>query len=120
MKTRILKASRGSVLISAAMSAGILGILIAGFLTYLSNEYNLNYRSHRWNQSFHLAEAAVETGIAEFNYWQYQAGTGFQSARGWTSLGGNSYSKTVANLADTSGSAVGTFYVKASNINTNF
>src|SRR5882724_3176601 len=119
MKTRSLKASGGSVLVSAAMSAGILAILIAGFLTYMSNEYSLNARSHRWNQSFHLAEAAVETGIAEYNYWQYQAGSGFQSARGWTSLGGNSYSKTVTNLTDTSGKVVGTFYVKASNVNSN-
>ena len=114
-----MKTTRGSVLISAAMAAGVLAILIAGFLTYLSDEYNWNFRSHRWNQSFHLAEAAVETGIAEYNFWQYQAGTGFQSARGWTSLGGNSYSKTVANLADNGGNIVGTFYVKASNINTN-
>src|SRR5260221_4866515 len=119
MKAQILKTTRGSVLVSASMAAGVLAILIAGFLTYLSDEYNWNFRSHRWNQSFHLAEAAVETGIAEYNYWQYQAGSGFQSARGWTSLVGNSYSKTVANLADNSGNVVGTFYVKASNINTN-
>src|SRR6266436_5203797 len=114
MNTRILKATRGSVLVSAAMAACVLAILIAGFLTYLSDEYNLNQRSHRWNQSFHLAEAAVETGIAEYNYWQYQAGSGFQSARGWASLGGNSYSKTVANLTDNSGNVVGTFSVTGS------
>lgn len=111
--------STGSVLLSAAMTAGVLAILIAGVLTYLSNEYNLNYRSHRWNQAFHLAEAAVETGIAEYNYQYYQGSNGFQSSRGWTSLGGGSYSKTVANLTDTSGNNVGIVSVKASNINTN-
>src|SRR5882724_2302822 len=120
MKMNHRQSSTGSVLLSAAMTAGILAILIAGVLTYLSDEYNWNARSHRWNQSFHLAEAAVEAGIAEYNYWQYQAGSGFQSARGWASLGGNSYSKTVTNLTDTSGKVVGTFYVIASNVNTNY
>lgn len=119
MKINHRHSSTGSVLLSAAMTAGIFAILIAGVLTYLSNEYNLNFRSHRWNQSFHLAEAAVETGIAEYNYQYYQGSNGFQFSRGWTSLGGNSYSKTVANLTDTSGNVVGTIYVKASNINTN-
>ena len=118
MKTNTLLSARGSVLLSAAMTAGVLAILIAGFLTYMSNEYNLNFRAHRWNQSFHLAEAAVETGIAEYNYWYYLGSSGFESSRGWTSLGGNSYSKTVADLTDNSGNVVGTLSVTASNVNT--
>src|SRR6266446_5052982 len=119
MKMNHRHSSTGSVLLSAAMTAGILAILIAGVLTYLSNEYNLNYRSHRWNQAFHLAEAAAEAGIAEYNFQYYQGSNGFQSVRGWTSLGGNSYTKTVANLTDAYGNTVGTFYVKGTNINTN-
>ncbi len=111
------RSCQGSVLLSASMTAGVLAILIAGFLSYLSNESNLNYRSHRWNQSFHLAEAAVETGIAEYNFQYYQGNNGFQSS-GWTSLGGNSYSKTVANLTDNSGNVIGTLSVTASNVNT--
>jgi hypothetical protein len=66
-----------------------------------------------------LAEAAAEIGIAEYNFQYYRGSSGFQSSRGWTSLGGNNYSKTVTNLTDASGNVVGTFYVKASNINTN-
>jgi hypothetical protein len=118
MKTNTLRSAQGSVLLSASMTAGVLAILVAGFLSYLSNESNLNYRAHRWNQSFHLAEAAVETGIAEYNYWYYQGSNGFQSSRGWTDLGGNSYSKTITNLTDASGNVVGTLSVTASNINT--
>src|SRR5258708_33074082 len=116
MKTRILHTARGSVLLSAAMSAGILAIVIAGVLTYLSDEYNANFRVHRWNQALHLSEAGVEIGLAELNYQYSQGGSGFQSARGWTSLGGGNYSKTVTNLTDANGNIVGTLAVIASSI----
>jgi hypothetical protein len=118
MKTNTSNSSKGSVLLSAAMTAGVLAILIAGFLTYMSNEYNLNIRSHRWNQAFHLAESSAEIGIAEFNYQYSQGSSGFQSGSGWTSLGGGSYSKTVSNLTDTSGNVIGTLAVTASGIGT--
>jgi len=116
MKTSARATTCGSVLLSAAVGAAILSILIAGVLSYLTNEYDLNYRSHRWNQAFHLAESAVEVGIAEYNY-QYSlggSGVGFQ-ANGWSGSGGT-YSKTVSNLLDTSGKVVGTIQVTASGI----
>jgi cytoskeletal protein CcmA (bactofilin family) len=118
MKIRILHSRGASVLVSAAMSAGVLAILIAGVLTYLSDEYDANYRAHRWNQALHLSEAAVEIGMAELNYQYTQGGSGFQSSRNWTSMGGGSYSKTVANLANAYGNAVGTLSVTAYNIGT--
>jgi len=55
MNPRQRESCRGSVLLSAAVSASVLAILIAGVLAYLSNEYNLNNRAHSWNQAFHLA-----------------------------------------------------------------
>lgn len=118
MKTQILHTTGGSVLVSAAMSAGVLAIVIAGVLAYLSNEYNANFRSHRWNQALHLSEGAVELGLAELNYQYTQGGSGFQTSRGWTSLGGGSYSKTVSNLTDTSGNVVGTTAITADGIGT--
>ncbi len=73
MKTRLLHTAKGSVLLSAAMSAGVLAIIIAGMLTYLTDEYDANFRTHRWNQALHLSEAAVELGLAQLNY-QYTQG----------------------------------------------
>src|SRR5579862_9035004 len=117
MKTKHRHSARGSVLISAAMIAGIFAILIAGFLVYMSNEYNLNVRAHRWNQAFHLAESGVEVGLAEYNYPYTLGSNGFSSANGWSSSGGT-YTRTVSNLTDTSGNSVGTFSVTASGVGT--
>lgn len=50
---------RGSLLLTAAVTAGIIAIIVVGLLTYISNEYCFNLRSHRWNQALNLAEAGV-------------------------------------------------------------
>jgi hypothetical protein len=110
--------AEGSAIAIAAVSAAILSMLIAGVLSYIGNEYSLNFRSHCWNQALHLAEAAVEIGFAEFNYQYKQGGSGFQSGRGWTSLGGGSYSKSVTNFTDTAGNAVGSLAVTVSGVGT--
>jgi hypothetical protein len=118
MKYNQRKASRGSVLVAAIVTAAVLAILTAGLLSYLTSESNLNYRSHRWNQAFHLAEGAIEVGVAELNYQYKQGGAGFQSADGWTSLGSNSYAKTVANLTDNRGQIIGSLKVTAVGVGT--
>lgn len=116
MSAKLLRNCQGSAIVAAAVTAGVLSILVAGYLTYMTNEYRLNYRSHRWTQALHLAEAGVEVGFAEFNYQYYQGGSGFQSARGWTDLGSGSYSKSVSNLTDTAGNVVGDFTVTVSGV----
>ena len=90
MKNKWIRQNSGSALISAAVAASVLAILVAGFVSYLSNEYILNYHTHAWTQSVHLAEAAVERGFAEYNYQYFQggAGIGFQSSRGWSGSSG--------------------------------
>ena len=67
MDARLHRQTSGSALISAAVAAGVLTILVAGFVSYMANEYLLNFRSHAWTQALHLSEAAIETGFAEFN-----------------------------------------------------
>src|SRR6476620_3355968 len=108
MKCQRTHSQRGSALISAAIGAAVLAFVAAGLLYYLSNEYNLNYRSRGWNQAMHLAEAGIEIGFAETNFQYYKGGSsaGFQSSRGWSSSGGV-YSKVVTNLTDTAGNVVG-------------
>jgi hypothetical protein len=110
------RSTNGSAITVAAVSAGVLSILVAGFLTYITNEQILNLRSHRWTHALHLAEGASEIGFAEFNYQYFLGGNGFQSARGWNSLGGGAYSKTVSNLTDTTGRVAGDYTVIVSGV----
>jgi type II secretory pathway component PulK len=87
MDTRLYRQTGGSALISAAVAAGVLTILVAGYVSYMANEYLLNFHSHAWTQALHLSEAAIETAFAEFNYQYFQGGSGFQSSRGWSGSG---------------------------------
>lgn len=98
---------QGSVLVSAVISTVILSIVIALIASYMGNEYQLQMRSDRWSQALHLAEAATEIGIAEMNYQYFLDTNGFSSARGWTSLGGGSYTKSVSQFVDNAGHTVG-------------
>lgn len=100
---------RGSILITAAVAAAILSILIGGFLTFISNEYALNLRSHSWNQALHVAEAGVETAFAEFNYY-YTKGGGFSSLRGWSAMGSGEYLRSVGSFYDNDGRNLGSMY----------
>jgi len=117
MNHKTSHSQRGSALISAAVASCVLGIIAAGLLSYLSNEYNFNFRSRAWNQALHLAESGVEIGFSEINNQYYRGGfsVGFQSSRGW-SLSSNVYSKVVSNLTDTTGNIVGTVSIKMTGI----
>src|SRR5437868_5390440 len=101
---------RGSTLVTTALAAGVLSILVVGFLSYLSNEYLLNLRSRIWNSALHLSEAGIEVGYAELNYQYYQGSAGFTSARGWSTSSGV-YTKTVSNFTDSAGTVIGNFTV---------
>jgi hypothetical protein len=91
MKSMLYSNRNGSVFITAAVTAAILSILVAGIVSFLTNEYRLNFRSHSWNQALHLAEAGLEYGFGQFTY----QGNLFQSApSGWDNQGGT-YSKSV-------------------------
>jgi len=105
---------RGSAFIAAAVSSGILAILVAGLLSYLGNEYYLNYRSHRWTQALHLAEAGVEYALGQFIY----KGNNFQSApAGWT-LSGGQYTTTLTNLNHLGGDPIGTVEIQVTGVGT--
>ena len=118
MKLYHIRPSQGSILVSAAVAAAILSILVAGLLKYFTNEYFLNFRSHAWTQAMHLAEAGVEVGFAELRYQYYQGGSGFTTGRGWTDLGGGSYSNRVSNFQDTAGNTIGYLDVIVSGVGT--
>ncbi|NQU11048.1 hypothetical protein HQ590_09680 [bacterium] len=116
--TRRARRAAGSALAAAAVSAGVLSIVVVGYLSYMSNEYALNFRSHRWTQALHLAEAAVEVGFAEYHYQYFLGHNGFTSGRGWISVGAGSYSKTVTNFVDNTSTVVGDLTVTVSGVGT--
>ena len=104
--------NKGYTIITAAIVAGVLAILVVGYLAWVTNEYRLSQRSHRWNQALYLAEAGVEVGLAEFNFkFRPSPGTAFSTGDGWTPTGSGNYSKTVSNFTDNAGVVLGTFVV---------
>ncbi len=119
MTNNRLQQSHGSALTVAAVSAGVLSIMVAGLLSYMGNEYLLNYRSHRWTQSLHLAEGAVEVGFAELNYQHFQGEAGFTSGRGWAGST-NLFWKYGGTFTDTAGSTVGQTWTYVFNVGTYF
>ncbi len=106
----------GYTLMAAAIAAGVLSILVVGYLSWVTNEYRLSQRSDRWNQALYLAEAGVEVGLAEFNFkYRPSPGSAFSTGSGWTAASG-SYSKTVSNFTDNAGQVLGTFVVEVNGI----
>ncbi len=98
--------NRGSALLAASISAGSLVIVAAGLMAFVATEHTLSQRSHQWTQFPHLAEAAVEQGLAEFSYRYIQNGGGFNSADGWED-GGGAYSLMVSNFTDNAAKPIG-------------
>ncbi len=107
----------GSALMTAAIAAAVLGIMVTSYLSWVTNEYRLTKHSEAWSQALYLAEAGMELGCAELNFPYEQGGSAFSAANGWTSAGANTYQKTVANFTDSTGTAIGSFSVLVANAN---
>ena len=109
MKNRCLRRVRqnnGSLILTAAISAAVVVILVGGMLTYVSNEYKLNIRSHKWTQSLALGEAGVDMAFTEFNNFYSAGSNGFSSSRGWREDDGV-YSRSVDTFLNPQGENVG-------------
>jgi hypothetical protein len=96
---------------AAAVAACVLGIMVTGFLAWVTNEYRLAQRSNMWTESLYLAEAGLELGCAELNF-----GSAFAAADGWSAAGSGAYQKTVNSFKDSSGKTVGSFSVLVSGV----
>jgi hypothetical protein len=117
-RSRQRRSERGYSLITAAVAAGVLGILVVGYLSWVTNEYILSQRSHRWTEALDVCEAGAELGMAELNaYYRYDTSTAFLNSRGWSSIGANAYSRTVTNLTDSTGRTVGSVVVTVTGAN---
>jgi hypothetical protein len=109
--------SEGSVMITAAICAGLLALLTGAYLYHVSNQGKLDSRRQQWQQSLYLAETAVEVGLNELT-WRYMKGAkAFEKTKGWTDLSGKTnFVKTVTNFKDLNGNVVGDYTVTVSGI----
>ncbi|NQU09439.1 hypothetical protein HQ590_01500 [bacterium] len=102
---------------AAAIAAAVLGIMVTGFLAWITNEYRLSRRSHAWSQSLNLCEAGAELALAEFNSYHIRnPNSSFASGRGWSTPSANQRTCTVTNFVDAAGQVVGSFTVTVADI----
>lgn len=110
---------RGSLLITAAISAAVVSILIGGMLTFISTEYEFEVRGHRWTQAMYLAEAGMEMGFAEFNNYYRLGLGGFPESRGWyATYPAGSYYRWVPSYLNNRSNNVGYVYVEVRGVGT--
>lgn len=111
----------GSALLSAAVAAAVLGIMVISYLTWVTNEYRLAKRSHGWAQALSLCEAGTELALAEFNfYYVTRPATAFGASRGWANPTLTMATRTVTGLADSTGQTVGNVSITVSNIGSRY
>jgi hypothetical protein len=61
------KAADGSVLFIAIMAALLIAIVLASYLTLVSNRSSLSHRSLAWNSAVPVAEAGIEEALTHLN-----------------------------------------------------
>jgi hypothetical protein len=89
MKIRIQTKNQGGALVVTLMSAVIIGIILASYLTMVSNQNVSTMRSLAWNSSMPVVEAGVEAALTHLHY---KGATNLYS-EGWAPVVGG-YGKT--------------------------
>lgn len=88
----------GSVLLVTLVTAGILGVTLASYLTLVTAQSRSVARSQIWNNAMVVAEAGVEDGLQLVNKYVGTPNLGdwssTSSADGWSPGGGNEYRLT--------------------------
>ena len=80
MKIRTQSQSQGSVLLVALLTAAIIGLALASYLTLCSNQSLSVFRSTSWNEGIPVAEAGIEEALTQI----YYTGITNLSANNWT------------------------------------
>jgi hypothetical protein len=83
------RAERGSVLMVAIITGGLLGVVLASYLTLVHHQNTTVARSQAWNAALVAAEAGVEEALAQLNPGKLSTNIN-RSANGWT-LNNGSY-----------------------------
>src|SRR5512143_970998 len=67
VRTRGSAPERASVLVTALALAVILGLTLAGYLSWVRTQHLLVAESQAWNAALAHAEAGIEEGMAQIN-----------------------------------------------------
>jgi hypothetical protein len=88
MKIRTNTQPEGGALVVTLLTALVIGIALASYLTLVANQNQSTARSLAWNASVSVAEAGVEEGLLAVNY----KGISNLTSVGWT-FTGSTYTK---------------------------
>ena len=80
MKIRTKSQSQGSVLLVALLTAAVIGLALASYLTLTSNQNLAVFRSSSWTEAIPVAEAGIEEALTQI----YFTGITNLSANNWT------------------------------------
>lgn len=98
MKTNLpssIHSHRGNTLLMTIVVTGILGFILAAYLTLVNSQNGSNMRSQSWNSTIPIVEAGIEEALAHLNSYGLKGVS--LACEGWTQSG-NTYSVT-RNLA---------------------
>src|SRR6266478_5946025 len=90
MKIRTKTQTQGSVLLVTLLTASIIGLALASYLTMCSNQNLSVFRSRSWNEGIPVAEAGVEEALTQI----YYTGITNLSANNWAWGTDRCYHKT--------------------------
>lgn len=99
MKTTLpysIHSHRGNTLLMTIVVTGILGFILAAYLTLVNSQNGSNMRSQTWNSTIPIVEAGIEEALARLN--SYGLNGVSLEGEGWTPSGTAAYSVT-RNLA---------------------
>jgi hypothetical protein len=91
MKYRQSRGEKGNVLLLTIVVTGLIGFLLAAYLTLVSNQNQANMRSQCWNSAMPVVEAGIEEALQHLN--KNGATNGSLSTDGWSG-GGSTYTVT--------------------------
>src|SRR6267378_419696 len=89
MKIRTNTQAQGSALVVTLLTALVIGITLASYLTLVSSQNISTMRSLAWNATIPVLEAGVEEALTQLHY----TGVTNLSANGWTYATGGVYRK---------------------------
>jgi hypothetical protein len=68
MKILRHRSDSGSMLVTTILFCGLVGIVLVAYLSMVSSQRKLSFRSQVWNECIPLCEAGVEEAMAHVNY----------------------------------------------------
>jgi len=83
---------QGNTLLLTIVVTGLIGFLLAAYLTLVQSQNGANVRSQSWNSALPVVESGIEEALAHLN--SYGLTNGPLDRDGWTPAGSGAYSMT--------------------------